>query len=162
MVDTFHFPETIKLLYLDDKYRFRHNGDYMIVIYCDLSQEEFDPSCTDEELRKKAIQHSRQDALRYQTTAGSYVRDRYVSEYVKRRANGICQLCAEPAPFVDCNGKPFLETHHVIRLADGGADSISNTVALCPNCHRKMHILNLDEDVEKLLKIAMTERLCLE
>ena len=52
--------------------------------------------------------------------------------------------------------KPFLETHHVIWLADGGDDSIENTVALCPNCHKKMHVLNLDEDVDKLLRIAAT------
>ncbi|WP_327786927.1 hypothetical protein [Metaclostridioides mangenotii] len=27
---------------------------------------------------------------------------------------------------------------------------MDNTVALCPNCHKKMHILNLDKDVEHL------------
>lgn len=154
MVNTFHYPETMKLQFLDDKYRFRPNGDYMIVIYCDSSQEDFNPNCSDEELRRKAIEHSASGLLRYQATTDSYVRDRYVNEYAKRRAHGICQLCDKPAPFTDCNGKPFLETHHIIWLADEGTDSIENTVALCPNCHRKMHILNLSEDVEKLLKIA--------
>ena len=77
-----------------------------------------------------------------------------MSEYAKRRAHGFCQLCGEAAPFLRKNGEPFLETHHVIWLADGGDDSIDNTVALCPNCHKKMHVLNLDEDVEKLLRIA--------
>lgn len=94
--------------------------------------------------------HSGVGLLGYKTSTASFVRDRYISEYAKRRAQGICQLCGEPAPFTDRDGVPFLETHHIIWLADGGDDSIENTVALCPNCHRKMHILDLAEDVEKL------------
>lgn len=157
MVDMFNYPQTIKLEFLDDKFRFRPNGDYMIVIYCDSSQESFNSNCSDEELRRKAIQYSNSGVLRYQSTVGSYVRNQYVNEYAKRRAHGVCQLCGNRAPFVDKSGKPFLETHHIIWLSDGGADSLDNTVALCPNCHRKMHILNLEEDIEKLLKISMSE-----
>ncbi len=77
-----------------------------------------------------------------------------VSAYVKERANGICQLCGKPAPFYSKNGEPFLECHHVVWLAHGGADEIANAVALCPNCHRKMHNLDEPADVEKLKKIA--------
>ena len=155
MAETFNFPDTIRLQFLDEKYRFRRNGDCMILIYYDSSQEKIDLNCSDEELRRRAIRHSGAGMLRYQTTS-SYVRDRYISEYAKRRAHGICQLCGQPAPFNRTNGEPFLETHHVIWLADGGDDSIENTVALCPNCHKKMHVLNLDEDVDKLLRIAAT------
>ncbi|WP_244850561.1 HNH endonuclease [Brevibacillus halotolerans] len=43
-----------------------------------------------------------------------------------------------------------METHHIQWLSRYGADSIENTVALCPNCHRKMHILDLEEDVRFL------------
>ena len=39
-------------------------------------------------------------------------------------------------------------------LSEGGEDSIENTVALCPNCHRKMHVVNLQEDIDKLNRIA--------
>lgn len=81
------------------------------------------------------------------------VRDPYVSEYAKRMADGKCALCHQPAPFEDKNGKPYLETHHIIWLSKGGADSIDNTVALCPNCHRKMHVVNEAEDVRKLQAI---------
>jgi predicted restriction endonuclease len=28
---------------------------------------------------------------------------------------------------------------HVRRLSDGGTDTVFNTVALCPNCHRQFH-----------------------
>jgi 5-methylcytosine-specific restriction protein A len=69
-----------------------------------------------------------------------------VAELAKRRAQGICQLCDDPAPFVDKKGNPFLETHHIVWLSKDGEDTIENTVALCPNCHRKMHSLNLKYD----------------
>ena len=76
--------------------------------------------------------------------------DQLVPEYAHRRANGTCQLCGLPAPFTGHDGKPYLELHHIIPLAEGGADGIGNVVALCPNCHRKMHVLNLQADVAKL------------
>lgn len=69
-------------------------------------------------------------------------------------ANGKCKLCNKDAPFIDKNGIPFLETHHIIWLAHGGLDTIENTVALCPNCHKKIHNLDLKEDIEKLTQIA--------
>ncbi len=56
------------------------------------------------------------------------------------RSNGICGYCKSPAPFLrKSDGQPYLEVHHLIRLADGGEDTLENTIALCPNCHRKMH-----------------------
>ena len=83
-------------------------------------------------------------------------RNPYISELAKRKANGYCQLCGEKAPFNDVNGNPYLETHHIEWLSEGGEDSIENTVALCPNCHRKQHILNLDTDTEILKKKAIS------
>ncbi|ESP88045.1 HNH endonuclease [Candidatus Halobonum tyrrellensis] len=29
--------------------------------------------------------------------------------------------------------------HHLHRRSDGGADDPDNVVALCPNCHRRVH-----------------------
>ena len=66
-------------------------------------------------------------------------RSQVIAEYTKNRANGICDLCGEEAPFKDKNGKPYLESHHVITLAEDGPDAIYNTVAICPNCHRRIH-----------------------
>ena len=83
-----------------------------------------------------------------------FVRDMYVAAYTKQAAKGICDLCGRPAPFVDKDGNPYLESHHVVWLAEGGEDTIQNTVALCPNCHRKMHIVNDRKDKEVLLQKA--------
>jgi 5-methylcytosine-specific restriction enzyme A len=82
--------------------------------------------------------------------------DRIVAEYAQRKADGVCQLCNRPAPFRDRNGEPFLEIHHIIPLEEGGQDTIGNVVALCPNCHRKMHELNLTADVVRLKNRAAT------
>jgi 5-methylcytosine-specific restriction enzyme A len=85
------------------------------------------------------------------TTSKTIDRDPYVSEYVKRRANGCCDLCGNHAPFTDKKGRPYLESHHIIWLSRGGEDTIYNTVALDPSCHRKMHVLDLEKDVSNLL-----------
>lgn len=82
-------------------------------------------------------------------------RNQYIAEFTKARAKGICDLCGEEAPFKDKSGRPYLESHHVITLAEDGPDAIYNTVAICPNCHRKIHVLNNKEDMTKLTKVIL-------
>ena len=77
-----------------------------------------------------------------------YDRDPYLKELVKRIAEGKCQYCGETAPFIDKNGEPYLEEHHVTWLARGGSDTSDNVVAVCPNCHTKAHVL--DDDITKI------------
>jgi 5-methylcytosine-specific restriction protein A len=56
------------------------------------------------------------------------------------RANGVCEKCDKKAPFLrSSDGTPFLEVHHLVRLADGGKDTVENAKAVCPNCHRELH-----------------------
>lgn len=83
-------------------------------------------------------------------TSNQYDRNPWIVEYARRRADGICQLCKDKAPFEDKDGNPFLEVHHIIWLSRDGEDSIKNTVALCPNCHSRMHVLDEDTDKKKL------------
>lgn len=80
----------------------------------------------------------------------TFIRSAEVVKETRRRANGICQLCNQSAPFIDKKGNPYLEAHHVIWLSRGGEDSTNNTVALCPNCHTRMHVLDRQEDIKKL------------
>ncbi|MFC4201580.1 HNH endonuclease [Candidimonas humi] len=54
-------------------------------------------------------------------------------------AKGVCQGCGQVAPFLRPDGRPYLEVHHRKALAEGGADTPENAVALCPNCHRERH-----------------------
>jgi 5-methylcytosine-specific restriction protein A len=68
-----------------------------------------------------------------------YQRSRDVRIYVLARANGKCEGCRSPAPFNRLDGSPYLEPHHLHRLSDGGPDHIKHVIALCPNCHRRVH-----------------------
>ena len=83
----------------------------------------------------------------------NYNRSLIVKEIALKKAQGICQLCEEQAPFFDKNNSPFLEVHHIVPLSEGGEDSTENVVALCPNCHRKIHILEDENDIKKLKNI---------
>jgi 5-methylcytosine-specific restriction protein A len=106
---------------------------------------------SDEEIhrRAQALQGSSSSRV---TTSTTHVRNEYVAEYARRRAGGKCELCGKPAPFQNRSGEPYLESHHIKWLARGGGDTIDNTVALCPNCHREMHILDSKESRKLLLK----------
>lgn len=104
-----------------------------------------------DELNKFDLQHPKAKLTEVEIVKRSAL----VSNIVKMRAAGVCQLCNKPAPFYNKNGEAYLECHHVIWLAKGGTDEIENVVALCPNCHKKMHILDDDNDVEYLKKVAM-------
>ena len=107
-----------------------------------------------DELRTRAEQAKIQPSVRMAQVA-VYVRDAAVAEYAKRRANGSCDLCGQRAPFQNTANEVYLECHHIVWLAKGGEDATTNTVALCPNCHRKMHVLNKKADIAKLTKLAV-------
>ena len=69
----------------------------------------------------------------------TFARDPEVKGWVLANAYGKCENCEQPAPFSKSNGQPYLEVHHIRSLVDWGTDTISNAVALCPNCHRAFH-----------------------
>lgn len=74
------------------------------------------------------------------TSINIFKRNAAVAATVRVRANGVCENCRNPAPFIKkSNGVPFLEVHHVVRLADNGDDTVDNAIAVCPNCHRQLH-----------------------
>lgn len=89
------------------------------------------------------------------TTSETYERDEKVVRYALLRSKGYCELCDKPAPFKKKDGSPFLEVHHIDFLSNGGDDSIDNVSALCPNCHRKMHVLSIQSDISKLKSKAL-------
>ena len=72
----------------------------------------------------------------------------------KARANGVCQLCGITLDYKDKQGRPYLEAHHIIPLAEDGPDELSNMAALCPNCHRKMHVVADQDDIAKLFDLC--------
>lgn len=121
--------------------------------YTDEEKEKHAQSLSLEELSVIAKSQSTKKPKQVKTSVVQIARSPYIAEYAKKRANGICQLCGKKAPFNRPDGEPYLESHHIEWLSKGGADSIGNTVALCPNCHKKMHVVNSDSDIRKLKKI---------
>jgi hypothetical protein len=77
----------------------------------------------------------------------TYSRDPRVREAVLRRADGRCELCGELG-FITPDGGRYLESHHVISLANDGEDRLTNVVALCPNDHREAHFGQRRDEIE--------------
>lgn len=108
-------------------------------------QQEFEQqvrrSAADSASARRARLAARPDAApaRATVTATAYLRDPDVVAEVLARANGHCERCRNPAPFLTRTGEPYLEVHHVVWLARGGKDTVENARALCPNCHRELH-----------------------
>lgn len=75
-----------------------------------------------------------------QTISNVFLRDPAVKAFVLQSAHGVCQSCGVEAPFKTAGGRDYLEVHHIKPLAEGGSDTVSNAVAICPNCHRAMHL----------------------
>jgi 5-methylcytosine-specific restriction protein A len=85
----------------------------------------------------------------------SFFRDPVVKAWVLQEAAGTCEACLQPAPFTSKAGFPFLEVHHLRMLASGGSDTVENAVAVCPNCHRRLH----HSGDSNLLRAAIYQRL---
>lgn len=94
------------------------------------------------------------------TSVTQYQRDVQVKAWILKNAEGICECCDQEAPFSGPDGRPYLEVHHVRKLAEKGADSTENAVAVCPNCHRELHYGQYSKSlVEKLYeKISRLKR----
>jgi hypothetical protein len=70
----------------------------------------------------------------------SYDRDPLVVILRKRLAGYRCEVEAcQSEQFRTDSGEFFVEVHHLVPLADGGADTLENTVAVCPTHHRCLH-----------------------
>lgn len=83
-----------------------------------------------------------------------YVRCPRVIAAVLSFADGKCENCHNDAPFIrSSSNTPYLEVHHIKRLADDGSDRVSNAVAVCPNCHMALHHANNSRELaNKLLE----------
>lgn len=113
---------------------------------------------TFEELRKIAYEDAK-DFIKASISTNEYrKRSTRIKAYALMRANGICEGCNSKAPFVNKEGKPFLEVHHITRLADDGPDDPRQVIALCPNCHRKAHYSKDNDQFNERLSIYVNKK----
>jgi len=96
-----------------------------------------------DDLREKAkdgaVEEIPNDVSTTTSEKPQYNRSPEVKEYVKARAEGFCEGCGEPAPFTSNTGEPYLHAHHIHELSEGGSDTPDTVIALCPNCHYRVH-----------------------
>lgn len=82
-----------------------------------------------------------------------FVRNPYVIAAALLRADNKCEMPGCKCElFTKDNGLPYLEVHHVEPLGENGDDTLVNTAALCPNCHRQMHSGNTRASLRVTLK----------
>lgn len=109
--------------------------------YHHMFTQQIDRSLRDAaEDRQLRLKGSQRKPRHIHVTAKVYLRNPDVVAEVLERANGLCEQCGKPAPFIRASdNSAYLEVHHQIQLAHDGEDTVENSVALCPNCHRRFH-----------------------
>ena len=90
-----------------------------------------------------------------------YERDNAVSKRAIYGAKFKCELDRTHESFIAKSGHPYLEAHHLIPISAQDDFSVSldveaNIVALCPNCHRKLHC---GKDIDFELKRLYDDRI---
>ncbi|WP_105430201.1 HNH endonuclease signature motif containing protein [Neorhizobium sp. T6_25] len=90
-------------------------------------------------LRARAFSAAKPTVSAKTGTRTIYERSADVRDYVLARAKAVCEGCGSGAPFKRPNGTDYLEPHHIRRVSDGGPDDPRFVIALCPNCHRRVH-----------------------
>jgi len=109
-----------------------------------------------EMLRNKALASSDASPTTSERKTTTHKRSTAIKAYALARAEGVCEGCANAAPFITKSGIPYLEVHHIRRLSDGGPDHPKWVIACCPNCHRKAHYSNVADTFNKhLSKITL-------
>ncbi|EIJ42124.1 putative restriction endonuclease [Beggiatoa alba B18LD] len=93
------------------------------------------------------------------TTITTFRRNNKINVYVKRKAGYKCQMPnCDYEGFDMPSGKKYIEVHHLVPLAEGGTDSLENTVAVCPTCHRKLHYATDKETLKQMIEAIGEKR----
>lgn len=136
-------PIATKLLKIIEDRRKQKGGD--------LEEEELNTSSL-EELRAAALAKAAPTGSTHQRKVIQRKREWAIKAYVLGRADGCCEYCREDAPFRTEKGQPYLECHHILRLADSGPDSPYNVIGICPNCHRRAHFASDRRKIKDQMK----------
>lgn len=102
---------------------------------------------------KEKVENINTDPIKVQRQINTYTRNNALRALVKVKSNYSCQIpSCNYIGFKKSNGEKYIEIHHLAPLSQEGKDSIENTVALCPTCHRKLHYAHNKEELKENLK----------
>lgn len=76
------------------------------------------------DLRKAALECQKTPKEKRLSTREVYERSLTIKAYALNRSAGRCESCLEAAPFITVAGRPYLEVHHIKRLADEGLERV--------------------------------------
>lgn len=118
-------------------------------VYIELNSKNSEPSFDeavitslddDIETLRKRVKNANHLPTIIKKTVVTRERNPAVVALALKKAKGVCESCESSLDFNDSiTAWPFLEVHHKVPLSDDGLDNEENTVALCPNCHRRAH-----------------------
>lgn len=74
------------------------------------------------DLRQAAFTAATRNTPASTRVAKAHYRSDIIKVYVLRRAEGFCEGCGSPAPFLTRKKTPYLEPHHLLQRADDGPD----------------------------------------
>jgi 5-methylcytosine-specific restriction protein A len=121
--------------------------------------ENYDPYSNEWKLARGLGEHqaqfvdqfsSQMPVPRNEVTSSVFTRNAKEREKVLLRAQGHCEFCGAKG-FQMPSGARYLETHHIIPLAEEGPDNSGNMIALCPNDHREVHYGVKAQSLRKLM-----------
>ena len=87
----------------------------------------------------------------------TYARSEALKRYVRARASGRCEGCGKEAPFLTKDGSAYLEAHHTNRRSDMGPGDRTTVIALCPNCHSRVHYGQDGVSFNEDLRLKLTQ-----
>lgn len=132
--------EKVGNIVFDKKYFVKKNILNSITFNKVLDEKISKSKKTSKESRKQRLLNSSKLPSKVEVVSTQYNRNPDVIAEILERANGFCEICKKEAPFLKKKDKtPYLEVHHIIKLADGGEDTVENAIGVCPNCHRELH-----------------------
>lgn len=83
----------------------------------------------------------------------------YYMQYFDDKTALKCECCGN-VTFLTQEGEPYVEFHHLIPFNIAfGPDHYLNLFALCPNCHRKLHYINMTEKHEQYVLLNSNNHL---
>jgi predicted HNH restriction endonuclease len=65
--------------------------------------------------------------------------------------------CNHPT-FLDEDGIPYTEVHHIEPLSEGGPDVLENVACLCPAHHREVHLGRRASELTAALRAIRNEQ----
>jgi hypothetical protein len=94
-------------------------------------------------------------------TGRVFERSALVVAIARLRADYRCEVpaCQHPM-FLSVDGTRYSEIHHIVPLAEGGEDVLSNVACICPAHHREAHIGKKALDITEALKALRLNDSC--